>query len=380
MKRDVFWTVGGVVSALAVMVFLGSSGTAPDPKVSASVMTSVAGNADRGHGALSASPSTTRIAAARAPIHWSTAPYSTSSDLFAAVFQPKGMTASDAFSAFESLSGDADLRGAASKIEWIAAYGPSLSSELDMASKLTLVIHEAAPTTATEVAAARFTGREQSEYTLGEWVGVLVGAGAESIQMERADASGEYRKVESTIEHEAVVVIEHDPQTYVIVAERRAEEVLRQQPSTALAARLASLDSHAACGFVTAEGQTGIVSILARTGGDRTAAVLQPAVELFKNASAVSLTASLEGADLFHAEVGFVDATEAARVVGALGELKAKAVASLASEGSGPLLQTGRRLLESITTSIEGTTLQIRLPRPTNLAALLTPERLSTSR
>jgi hypothetical protein len=385
VKREVIWTVGGIGSLLAVVAILASSGTSKGPASAgdAAVSSPAQGNVPIA-AELSAKRATTTPAVARGPVHWSAAPFSTPGDLFAAVFQPKAMTSSDAFSLLESLTGDTELREAAGRTEWIAAYGPSMTSELDIAGKLTLVIRETAPTSATDIAAARFSGRELSEYTFGEWTGVRVAAGTESILMERIDASGEYRTVESTVEHQAVVVIEHDPQTYVIVPEHRVEEVLRQQPSPSLAARLASLDGHAACGFVTTEGQTGIVAILARAGGDRTSALLQPAVELLKNATTISLTANLEGSDLLQATIGFADGSEAARVTGALGELKAQALAHLGSalseEGSSPLLHAGRRLLDSLVTTADGATLRIRLPYPASLAALLTPESLSSNR
>ena len=393
MKRDLLWTLGGIaLAATAIGVLLPGS----EPNVIARTAPASPSAADQtthshtapaaGLPANPASAGAARSAVARPAVHWSTAPYATAGDAYSVVFQPRAAAASERFAAIESLIGDTLPRDAAERTEWIVAYGRRTDQELELTQNLTFVVKQVEPTTAVDIAADRFAGRELTDLVHGDWTGVRIAPATETVLIERADDQGNYREVESTLEHEAMAVVEHDPQTYLIVPERRLAEVLgnaapASAPST-LAERLASLDPKAACGFVTADGEASILTLLARTGGDRSALALQPVLVLLKGATSVSIAAGLDSPALVDARIGFADAAESTRIEKAFVSLKTQTLALLDDLASGggatPALQTGRRLLNSTELSTDGAALRVRLPRPDDLRTLLAPEQLSS--
>lgn len=389
MKRDLLWTLGGIaLAATAIGVLLPGS----EPNLvarTAPVSESVPGRAASSNTAPatglsphSASTAPARPAVVRSAVHWSAAPYATAGDAYAVVFQPRATAASERFTVLESLVGELLPRDVAERTEWIVAYGRRTEQELELTQNLTFVVKHVEPTTAIDVAADRFAGRELTDLVHGEWSGVRVAPAAETVLIERADDQGNYREVESTLEHEAMAVIEHDPQTYLIVPERRLPEVLDTPAPSAVADRLAALDPKAACGFVTADGEASILTLLARTGGDRSALALQPVLILLKNASSVSIAAGLDSPALVDARIGFADAAESTRIEKAVNSLKTQTLALLDDLASGtgatPALHTGRRLLNNTELSTDGTALRVRLPRPDDLRTLLAPEQLSS--
>lgn len=389
MKRDLLWTLGGIaLAATAIGVLLPGSEpnvvarTAPASPSAADRAIEVRATPTAGLPANRASAGAARSAVARPAVHWSTAPYATAGDAYSVFFQPRAAAASERFAAIERLIGDTLPRDAAERTEWIVAYGRRTEQELELTQNLTFVVKQVEPTTAVDVAAFRFAGRELTDLVHGDWTGVRIAPATETVLIERADDQGNYREVESTLEHEAMAVIEHDPQTYLIVPERRLAEVLDTPSPSTLADRLASLDPKAACGFVTADGEASILTLLSRTGGDRSALALQPVLILLKEATSVSIAAGLDSPALVDARIGFADAAESTRIERAFVSLKTQTLALLDDLASGggatPALQTGRRLLNSTELSTDGTALRVRLPRPDDLRTLLAPEQLSS--
>jgi len=382
MKKDILWTLGGVVLlflAVIAVLYTPDGGLqakiSPPPPEEARPAPS---RSEAGPAESAERPKQSREArrAPKPPIHWSTAPYATGEDVFALVLQPREVVASQDYAGLESLLGQALPRDIAERTEWIAVYGRSVASELDIARNLTLVIRQTEPTTAVDLAAERFQGRKLTDEMLDDVSYVRVAPATENVLIERVDAAGTYRETETAVEHDALAIVEHDSRTFLIVSEARLPLALGASPAAApLAKTLGELSRETHCGFVCGDAKGSMLEMLVRAGGDRSAALAKPLLETLRGATHLRATAGLGADHLAQLTLTFASGDESAKTLRQLTGLRDRSRALLddvASAGN-PSSETvaARRLLEMLRFDVRDSNVVVTLPRPTDLRELL---------
>ena len=379
MKKDILWTTGAL-AALSLATFLIVWPPSPNLQGSTAERDRPENRSDKAStgpfdaGSTSKSSSVSRKPVPKLPVHWTEAPYATEEDVFALVFQPRGFAASEDFAAIEPLIGTSLPRDVAERTEWVVAYGRAVDSELDIARNLTLVIRHAEPTTAVDVAAERYAGRTLTDEVLGDTPYLRVAETTEIVLMERVDEAGKYRETENTVRHEALAIVEHDPQTFLVVAESRLSRTLmprRSEPQTPLEAALVGLPKDSHCAFVCREAKGKVLGTLVRAAGDRSAALAQPLLAMLNETTHVAATAGPGKDHLVQVAITLPTAESTIEAHQQLTTLRDQtrtlltSSASTADDGA-----AARFLMESLQIEACDARLVITLPRPADLKSL----------
>lgn len=381
MKKDILWTLGGITLlgvAVIAVIYTPDGGLqakiAPTPEESRPSR----GNEPPPDGATTSSPRRKRDTrpAPKAPVHWATAPYATPEDAFAVVLQPRGLVQSPDFASLEAGLGDLISRDVAERTEWIAIYGRSVKSELDLARNLTYVICQTEPTTSVDLAAERFPGRKLTDELFEDVSYVRIAPTTESVLIERADKGGNYTQTNTEIEHDALAIVEHDPRTFLVVSEGRLPQALAALAGgTPLTRSLAAVPREAHCAFVCGPSSDALLETLARAGGDRSAALVRPVLELLKGASEVRFIAGLGPDHLAQATVTFANNEASTRTLRLLTGLRdsSRALLDDVAAVAAPTSETtvARRLLDTLRFDQTSAEIVVTLPRPADLRELL---------
>lgn len=381
MKKDILWTLGGITLlgvAVIAVIYTPDGGLqakiAPTPEESRPSR----GNEPPPDGATTSSPRRKRDTrpAPKAPVHWATAPYATPEDAFAVVLQPRGLVQSPDFASLEAGLGDLVSRDVAGRTAWIAIYGRSVKSELDLARNLTYVICQTEPTTSVDLAAERFPGRKLTDELFEDVSYVRIAPTTESVLIERADKGGNYTQTNTEIEHDALAIVEHDPRTFLVVSEGRLPQALAALAGGApLTRSLAAVPHEAHCAFVCGPSSDALLETLARAGGDRSAALVRPVLELLKGASEVRFIAGLGPDHLAQATVTFANDEASTRTLRLLTGLRdsSRALLDDVAAVAAPTSETtvARRLLDTLRFDQTSAEIVVTLPRPADLRELL---------
>lgn len=381
MKKDILWTLGGITLlgvAVIAVIYTPDGGLqakiAPTPEESQPSR----GNEPPPDGATTSSPRRKRDTrpAPKAPVHWATAPYATPEDAFAVVLQPRGLVQSPDFASLEAGLGDLVSRDVAERTEWIAIYGRSVTSELDLARNLTYVICQTEPTTSVDLAAERFPGRKLTDELFEDVSYVRIAPTTESVLIERADKGGNYAQTNTEIEHDALAIVEHDPRTFLVVSEGRLPQALAALAGGApLTRSLAAVPREAHCAFVCGPSSDPLLETLARAGGDRSAALVRPVLELLKGAAEVRFIAGLGPDHLAQATVTFANNEASTRTLRLLTGLRdsSRALLDDVAAVAAPTSETtvARRLLDTLRFDQTSGEIVVTLPRPADLRELL---------
>ena len=381
MKRDILWTLGGITLlcvAVIAVIYTPDGGLQAKISPAPDEARPSGGNERRPDGSAAASPKRKRDArpAPKAPVHWATAPYATREDAFAVVLQPRGMVQSPDFASLEAGLGSLVSRGVAERTEWIAIYGRAVKSELELARNLTYVICQTEPTTSVDLAAERFPGRKLTDELLEDLQYVRIAPATESVLIERADKGGNYTQTNTEIEHDALAIVEHDPRTFLVVSEGRLPQALAALTEEApLARSLAAVPQESHCAFVCGPSSDPLLETLARAGGDRSAAMARPILDLLKGASEIRLTAGLGPDHLAQATLTFSSGDTSTKTLRLLAGLRdsSRALLDDVAAVAAPSSETAvaRRLLDTLRFDQKSAEVVVTLPRPADLRELL---------
>jgi hypothetical protein len=379
MTRDLFWTLGGVfLLSTAAGALLWIPIERPQVPAEKAAPTNHAVVAESSSSSKPTVEAKRKSVPTRSAVHWSSAPYIAADDVFAVILQPSRAKGSPDLAAIEELTGESLLRDVAERTDWIAVYGQSAARETEIAQSLTIVVHQTHPTTAIDVAAQRFEGRELTDLTIGGQPYIRVAPTQETVAIERTHAPGEYKAVEATVDHPAMAVMEHDTQTYLILPESQLERRLQTAAADLdLAHRLQNSPPDALGIFVCGPSGHAAVDYLVRAGGDRAVNLLKPALNLMREAQAISVSASLDLSTLVELQLVFPDQHLSARNHHQLVALRDQTVGlieDLAAASTNGSHRIGMQLLKSLRFGLDARRLTVSLPRPADIRNLVVGE------
>jgi hypothetical protein len=385
MKRETLFTGGAVASVLTASALIFQSPSSPPVESPAAPTTQLVDRSIKANRVASVNSNDEKASQPdRDPIDWRSAPYALSSDLFAAVIQPRQAVGSEDFEQLQELLGDNSLRDLADRTEWIVVYGQAAERNTDFVRTLSYVVKQAAPTTALDLAIDRFEGREATEAVQDGIEYVRVAPASETVLVEKQDDQGNSTNVETVVEHPAMAVVRHDSQTFLIVPESELLDRYRSTGTSSLKDVLHEANSSDAVAFALGGGQQQALASFAGLFGDRSSLLMKPVLALLKGATGVSASAGLGPDHLVQMRITFPAGDSAAQAAKGVTTLRDQTVSLLEDAGSvasTTSIATGLQLLKAMSVAVDGAAVRVTLPRPVDLKSLFVAEKpAATSR
>ncbi len=312
------------------------------------------------------------------PVQWTDFPFMTSADAVVSVIQPAALAESPALQKLLSAlpAGKVNLPIPPAETEWVAIYAtPLVDDDGSLTGDTTMVLKLNRPSSVYEIAESRFdTDQLEDVEVNGRSYLRVSGLSEESIEV-TTDADGKASEILNLNVAPQMAVYEHDEFTFVVCEEGRLPFVLdRSEIESPLRTLVGNADSRSPI-FVAASFRNR--PMLSNALKNQASSLDDGGVfqTLAANTEAVVLTGDFDGDDLLTLSLTAAG-TEQADSIEQSVQTSAKAAAeflqqmqAFAAPETKSLFETGQKLVQGVSVSRNGNSIDVAMTNPGNLPA-----------